>query len=340
MNSNSQRVVVNIDWLSFNIVMNELPNDKRIRLEKKQYGTKVYKYIYEIFLRNKLVAELAWFPLSPIIRENSGIIKFANDVLYSENRNYIVMEVLELLRCEPLGYSRVDVCVDFQQYIDIDSPEDLIKMFLRNEIKKIGRGTFQVIGVQKEEHTYNYISFGKRDADVRVYNYNKSQEFRDVKRKLYIEKIWQKAGFDQNKDVWRIEISLTGKSFNLVNTISGEMYGRIGFNFLEQNCCEKLLWSFLDKYFRFVKNSGNARKDRECRIKLFEYKMSEYRIVAKTDCLISGKSEKMLLTRLNKYIEEKEANRESNCDRERILLREIEKRTGNSGYITKKRVRG
>ena len=121
---------------------------------------------------------------------------------------------------------------------------------------------FKMIGLQSSRHTYQYLRFGSKVSKVSAYLYNKTQEFRDVKRKNYIAEAWAANDIDEAAEVWRLEFSLKGDGIKFVNQKTGEWQTKNLEMVLDPTQRTQLYNALYLKYWDFRVNDGQVRKDR------------------------------------------------------------------------------
>lgn len=187
------------------------------------YGTRQYKYLYTIRREGEEVAYIQTSPHSPQLNQKGAIVKFANRVLYRPDFWSIVHEVLTSYNMIYQSISRVDLCKDFNEFLNGYQCEDMIFDFVCSRIRKKGRAVGTLAFRQtKEGLKYSGLSFGKHDSDTRVYLYDKTRELSDVHDKPYIRDFWQVNGLDTSRHVWRLEVSLKAKALKFRDKATGE----------------------------------------------------------------------------------------------------------------------
>ena len=118
---------------------------------------------------------------------------------------------------------------------------------------------FKMIGLQSSRHTYQYLRFGSKVSKVSAYLYNKTQEFRDVKRKNYIAEAWAANDIDEAAEVWRLEFSLKGDGIKFVNQKTGEWQTKNLEMVLDPTQRTQLYNALYLKYWDFRVNDGQVR---------------------------------------------------------------------------------
>lgn len=309
---------VSIDWLSFYVRFGNgvfmpvaQPDEYNQELwswgyRKEQHGTKQFKDLWHVCFDGEPFADVQSTPHSSIIGANTGIVKFENRLLYSCNLWNLVNCFLEQHNIEVLSISRVDICADFNQFLDYDCRQ-FVDDFLNSKIRHKGRGIgaayfnhySQKVGTFSQSIVkYTGLSFGSRESGVRVYLYNKTFELNSVKNKPYIRDFWKNAGLDTSKDVWRLEVSITSSGRKFKDKSSGEEKEIERLDLSNAPELVKLYHTFEKKYFAFVRNRPNITNiSREPLIKLFdEYPYYHHNVLHNRSC--SNRTERILVKQL------------------------------------------
>lgn len=290
--------IINIDWLSFFCQCGEPVNFDDYTLELKTYGTQIFEKAADVIKDNEVVAIVLWQPRSAILPENSAMIKIKNRQLYNEKWYEIFTALEKAWFCRNIKISRIDICADFVNFKNGLFPKTLISNFLTQKFVKVGRGSFKVMGEQKKYINYQYLRFGSGSSEISAYLYNKSTELKEVKDKPYIREQWKKLNNENNRDVWRLEFSLKGKSLKIVDTINGN-YVVDSFKSLTDKELIANIYSFMvKKYFQFVIPEQQKNKSRWKKLILFEDEDCHFEIVdfaLKSD---TSRKHKIFLTNL------------------------------------------
>lgn len=298
--------VVSIDWLTISVDCSNFAAHANYTLEKEPYGTSIFQDMYNIGMDGMQIAILTLHPRMKHMDKNLGLLKFLNPILYLPHLDIIVRNVLFDFRLGFKSISRLDLCADFHRFIDYPDVQDFIRDFLGVKIWKIGQAkykvagkraeaptllhhkrkgktrdmdeqkSFKVIGKQSAKHNFQYLRFGSHLSDVSAYLYNKTQEFKDVKRKNYIEEMWQNSGLDPAQTVWRLEFSIKGNGIKFVDTTSGEFSQKTLDMVLDTDLRDQLFAACFHKYWIFRYNDGQVRKDRMKPVKMLDVQASIY----------------------------------------------------------------
>lgn len=262
--------VISIDWLSLYVDTSQIRFPNSYGLERAEYGTSVYEDVITYTMNGEELAVLAYNPRSSALKKGTGVLKIINAILYLPNLDRIIERLLNETNIQYISVSRCDLCADFHGFNDYPNVQNFIADFLTTKIWKIGQAKYKIMGEQGSKHNYQYLRFGSNTSDIAAYLYNKSQEFRDVKRKNYIAENWYANGLDESQDVWRLEFSLKGNGLKFLNIESGEYETKSLNMILDKELRLQLYNSLFLKYFNFRFNDGQIRKDRMKRCNLLD----------------------------------------------------------------------
>lgn len=269
--------LVSIDWLSIYCDCSHMAQSGQFNFVREPYGTSVYADMFTIMYGGDEVAILTCNPRSSALKAGTGILKILNQELYKPRLPILIDELLTQCSIEFLSISRLDLCADFNHFDCYPDMQQFFQDFLTLKLWKIGAAKYKVcankatefdcdyfkmIGLQSSRHTYQYLRFGSKVSKVSAYLYNKTQEFRDVKRKNYIAEAWKANNIDESKEVWRLEFSLKGNGIKFVNQLSGECLDKSLDMVLVPDKRVQLYNALYLKYWQFRINDGQVRKDR------------------------------------------------------------------------------
>lgn len=217
----SQKLSVNVDWLSFNVKLNDpepeltCPNGYRLEIYE---GNNIYKHRSILFNEGgRKILTCLWCPHSSILNKLIMTCQVANSYLYEDGGIDFAFNLLQqIVDCEFNAVSRVDICCDFEA-----SPRQL------GLIRKLASGACYVQGKREGSqfwHESNFknslsrmahcLSWGSKQSEIKVKVYNKSREQQvdgngsGEPDKPYIVATWSEFGMDISK-VWRLEFSMS-----------------------------------------------------------------------------------------------------------------------------------
>lgn len=266
--------VISIDWLSLYCDFSDYQSRDDYSVNLMPYSTRQFKVIEEIIKDKEAICTIQRVPVSSVIKEDTGIIKFNNRILYQKNVIEFIKEFCRRFKIKVLNISRIDICADFNMFQDFVNPHDFIKYFVSGAILKNGRCDFTLSGEHANSNVYNYFRVGKKTSDVIVYMYNKSKEMRDVKFKHYIYDKWVKNGLDVKRDVWRLEVSINGRGRQFIDKDTGEIK-EIDLNSIYRpEGVVEIFHTFINHYFNFKWNNNTKNKSRMKDVILFNVSAS------------------------------------------------------------------
>lgn len=291
---------VNIDWLE---LFCEEPfcldafyfQSKGLKVKSRAYGTPQYSEMFELLdEQGRPYIEIRRAPYS--IKQNGGIFNSNDCHLRLSNRTCYAPNPIDWFRQFLLrfGYkykciSRIDICCDFTNFIDGSSPSEFVSAYMRGDFLKINQNRMSSYG---EDFTHNVtahgvdsmcsnkvwnsISWGSKKSTISTKLYNKSLEMQQKKMKHYIINCWEVAGLDyENKDIWRIEFSVSSQIKGYVRLDSGELVMSTLSNYdTPDKLCQA--WKQLAKrYFHFKVFGTATRKDRMKDVPTFDFSETE-----------------------------------------------------------------
>lgn len=234
------------------------------------YGTPVFSNLFNVFdATGDQYATIQSSPRSTIIHPSTVIVKLANRELYKPGYIDRLGRFLQQYGLQYIGISRIDVCCDQNVFCTGRNPQTLIQDFMKDKILKNGLCEYAVHGKSNNIQNYSSISFGSKTSAVRAYLYDKTKELREVKDKPYIRQVWKENGIDENKPVWRVEVSIKSDRTTLVKYDTGEIFKLNIEDIVHQKCVEQLFIDYARKYFSFKHNDGQKNKSRMKDVVLF-----------------------------------------------------------------------
>lgn len=261
--------VISIDWLSLYCDFSDYQIREDYSVNLMPYSTRQFKVIEEVIKDKEAIATIQRVPVSSVIKESTGIVKFNNRILYQKNAIEFVKEFLRRFRVKVLNISRIDICADFNEFQTYVNPHDFILDFVSGKILKNGRCDFTLSGEHAFSNIYNYFRVGKKTSDVVVYMYNKSKEMRDVKFKHYIYEKWIKNKLDVNRDIWRLEVSISGRGREFICKETGEIQEITLDSIYRPEGVAELFHKYRNHYFKFKENNGTRNKTNMQNVNLF-----------------------------------------------------------------------
>ena len=324
--SNNLRTEVLIDWLQVYCI-GTLKKSNKFTIKELGYGTKVFISVYEIYVYNELVATLACNPRSSALNQKGALIKLKNSALYCDNRIELMKSILDELGYEFKSISRLDLCIDCNHFNNNYEPENFIKDYLQLKITKKGKNKATCHFWQSEQIEFQTLRFGKNSSNVSFYLYNKTQEMKDVRYKKYIEDNWIKSGLDVKKNVWRLECSLKGNKYKIIDKDTGLIRPVCLDDLTTTANLEGIFFHYYHRNFEFKINTSDKNKSRKKNIKLFNefYDLKDFTTSFKTD--EATRMDKIFIGMMENYnCEIRLSNRYYKEDLKNIILDYAEKK--------------
>lgn len=282
------------------------------KVETAHEWSALYNEHYCITLNHRPIAHIHYSPKMSALHSMSASIKMENSALYSPDWYFYLHDIIGALRWTIQNITRVDICCDFNTFLNGRDPEKFCADYLRVPTKgrpsylRMGKDKWHAIGQKYvSENKVEYLRWGTRESEVCTYLYNKSKELRDKKYKPWIAREWKAAGLDVQK-VWRVEFSINSKGLALFD-ISKQLYKPLFATDLDtQEDIARMFHIFAAQYFRFklCKAGDGRRKSRLPDVKLFppspEISLKHKSVAREIE---SGKTERVLINRLQQILD-------------------------------------
>lgn len=289
---------VNLDWLEvYAIEIGQRDPEYFTALgyevKVRAYGSPQYRQMFTIYENGFPTIEIRRDPYS--LRSQGGIFPKGACHLRLSNRSCYMMQPVRFLYQFMLAHgfryqsiSRIDIALDFNEFDSGKKPETFISQIMKEEVAKINQPRINAHGKEYcstdisihgtdswHRRVWNSIKWGSPTSCVTTKMYNKTLELKQVHDKLYIRDVWEQAGLDTSRDIWRIEFSINSQGQTLSDKRGG---GYIKKNLSDYETRFQLLfqWQILaNKYFHFKKKvrtnrGGWQRKDRCPDVFLFD----------------------------------------------------------------------
>ena len=279
----------------------------------RAYGTPQYKEVLLLSEHDKPAYEIRRLPYS--LREQGGIFPLGACHIRLANRACYQPNCIDSLRWFLMkhGYtyssiSRIDICMDFNNFDNLANPLNIIRKYMRGDISKINQCKVAAHGADAwDGRSWNSLKWGSPNSSVSTKLYNKTLEMKEQKRKFYIEDVWKAAGLlnDEAHPVWRVEFSLKSDIKGLIKIDSGEL---IENKLTTYDTPERLLHMFsmyAGRYFHFktivrTREGNIQRKDRCPDLPLFKISPQDsvVKLFKPTMNKEPDRTDKMLIKRL------------------------------------------
>lgn len=343
--------LVSIDWLSIYCDCSAMAPSADFIFDKEPYGTSVYADMYTVYLYGEEIGILTCNPRSGALKKGTGVLKILNPILYQQGLAEITYDLLASCRIIPINISRLDLCADFNHFECYDDMQDFFQDFLNIRLWKIGAAKYKVcankavefdcdyfkmIGLQSSRHAYQYLRFGSKVSKVSAYLYNKTQEFRDVKRKNYIAEAWEANDIDEKKEVWRLEFSLKGDGIKFLNTET-KMWQAKNLEMVFDPIQRTQLYNALYlKYWNFRWNDGQKRKDRMQTARLLPIESSILQPVVINGSDVTDREDKRMISAIERTYDEVRLKRQTRNETIERSIDELVEFTGLRKWHTEK----
>lgn len=294
---------VSIDWLSFNC---KSPNpylttiDPRIEIKLQNYGTPIFKQVYLIYSLGEELATICTQPYSGIMKSDFVQCKLANKVLYTNDVIGVIQILCNALNLEFNGYSRIDLCFDFNPIQFKFDVHKFIHGQLTKSIIKKQRAQCMLGFNVSNNNSYHFIRYGNKQSDVNFYMYNKTKEMNDKKLKPWIIDKWKANDIDTSTDVWRLEFSIKNTLYQLTDFDTGEFISLKSIECCNPDNITKLFSVLYSKYFDFRRNNGTSRVDRMPKVELIKDLICSYELTPLTGEKESNRTQKLTIKQLLK----------------------------------------
>lgn len=343
--------LVSIDWLSIYCDCSAMAPCQDYIFDKEPYGTQEFKDMYTIYLYGEEIAILTCNPRSSVMKPGSGMLKILNPILYQQGLPEIVYDLMYDCNIQFLNISRLDLCADFNHFEGYPQMQQFFQDFLTIKLWKIGAAKYKVcankavefdcnyfkmIGLQSSRHTYQYLRFGSKVSKVSAYLYNKTQEFRDVKRKNYIAEAWKANEIDEKQEVWRLEFSLKGDGIKFINQETNQWQSKnleMVFDPIQRTQLYNALYL---KYWDFRVNDGQKRKDRMKHAALLPIESSILKPVVITGSDVTDREQKRMISAIERTYDEVRLKRQTRNEMLEASIQELTDFCGLSKWRAEK----
>lgn len=222
----SEKVAVNVDWLSFRIKNPEVLVgfvDDKIEIEgyifvKRQYGTPQFIDVVDVWHEGYKIANIQYNARMAVLKD-SAIVKYENWVwyctFYRSFTHILIDDLLQALDSNILNISRLDVCADGVEFDKL-----LLDTRLKQKYRKVGSSKLRVYdsGENTNYGLFGGFYVGQPSSEKFIRYYNKTKEITESSGKKYILDYFEKNGIvGQYNEVKRLEIQLDSKYMSSVS---------------------------------------------------------------------------------------------------------------------------
>lgn len=309
---------VNIDWLEvFCLEPPGQPHDAQFyrdlgfEVVERAYGTPVYAEMFTVIDEGHKLIEVRRRPLSVrskggVMEDNSCHLRLTNFGCYLRNSISILSEFIIAAGLLYRSLSRIDICLDFQEFDSGLLPSDFVISFMKGDYQKINQCNLAAHGKDGWAlRSWNSLKWGSEKSAVTTKLYDKTLELEQQRDKSYIRDIWQACGLVGSAHVWRVEFSVSPHSNFMVSDKEKVLIPRSLDAFSNKERQFFQFCVFANKYFHFKHReytaTGSLRPKNRCAdVDLFHFNGRERfyfpeHLVVQEDI---GRTEKLLAKRL------------------------------------------
>lgn len=291
--------VCNCDWLTlFGYASEPIATRNGYECDRKAYGTRVFRFIDDIYYYGAHVATIVSVPATPILPPAACQVKVANEMLYKADAVDAITHLVSSFGIKIKSVSRADVCVDFQCFRNKLAPAQFIADVFRGVYVCASRQHFASQGQMDRTISYQYLRLGSRSSAVVAYLYDKSQELEDVKNKPWIRDAWRAAGFQETKHTWRLEFSILDTNLKLYTTDGEFVEFQEWRAFFDSDFLRTAIGLLYSKYWQFRVPTSDSNKSRWPRVSLIDVDGLVVRRVSRGTVGESSRSDRILIKKL------------------------------------------
>ena len=284
--SAKKTMVVNLDWLSFSVILAQAEPDIKCpqgyRLELLS-GNQVFKNRAILYKDGEKALTMLWCPYSSTIDKQIMTVQVANYWLYSGQFSRWFSVLQDCVECTFNNFSRIDVAVDFAAS---DRQMAILRKLANNSCYVAAKDEDDV---RRHTSTYKgkvtkmpyYLSWGATNSQYKWKTYNKAREQNTdhhlkAKRKdgsiyyvppekPYIVECWEQAKMDITR-VWRVELSIADIGQLRLDDKTGK---KIDLSIIDDmGLWLEIFRNELNRRFIIRKNQGHRRKCEDERVYL------------------------------------------------------------------------
>ena len=253
----------------------------------------------------------------------AGIAKVANSFLYYGDWARVFLGALSAVGWRRVSVKRVDVCADFELFLNGRKPLQFIHDYLSaptastpSFIRK-SSNKYVATGVRAvAANIVQSVRWGTRESPVQVNLYNKTQELADVKMKPWIVEKWRQNGLQTGIDehgrthwVWRVEFSIDCQQLALRMRNKSKVWDVSLNDVADQASLANLFAVLVPSYFQFYTLTlDDVRRHAKVRdlqpIELFDIVNLPKNVTTMTLSrkIGSGRTERLLANRLGELV--------------------------------------
>lgn len=268
---------VALDWVevmgTINIEENEIDDEvlemsENVYLQKQSIGTPMFKTKYLIWLHGEKFGVMHLHPrkLTSSLESTSASIKIENHMLYCEDWNGSLHEVMDAINFKMKHVTRLDIAIDGMNHIP-----SILNLFNKQkesdfpQLRFVGKAKFTCGILNKQKYEYKYFKIGSGTSEKQITVYEKVSEI-EKSNKQYIRDFWNKNGLwpEDKEEMYRVELRMK----------SGYLKSIKGFNL---DACTNLQFLFnlfktgCRNYFEFSFYEGSKNVSRQRKLKFLPH---------------------------------------------------------------------
>jgi hypothetical protein len=244
---------INLDWfevmISGRLVENDLPEEtyefsegfglnRNIVFAKKELGTKIFKYSYDIYLNGKLFGKCHCCPRSEnILRSDFIQFQVQNNVLYEFGGFSDIKFLFQQMTWQVVNVTRFDIALDGVKVLD------LVDQFVQGKIEKLGKAKVKPYFTGKR--VIEGFDIGSRASNKWITGYKKSSEL-EKSGKNYIKEFWDKTQLNVEGEVERLELKIRNEEIKKIENFDWKNLDDFEYLASIFRTCMKNFFEFVD----------------------------------------------------------------------------------------------
>lgn len=202
-----------MDWLSLSFHSDLVCVDENIQLKRKDYTTRVFSRVDDVYIYDRKVGVLVHSPSSPVLNPKLCQLKLENKLLYEYDCFAILRTVLCSLRAEKLTINRLDIACDVPSAcFNYSLSEIATALFSKDLVYKRTMKLMLYTSLGSDD-TVSSISIGSPSSNTRMKLYNKTLEMDEVQEKPWVRDFWISQNVNSSPVIYRAEVTFVSDYF-------------------------------------------------------------------------------------------------------------------------------
>jgi hypothetical protein len=177
-------------------------NDSFI-MELTHKKTPIFNSVYNIKIDGMVIFDLWCNPNPNLLDIDRAVLRYKNEILYSDHVKNFYTKAKNSLNFLFQKIKALDIAADMEKTKEMDKFQ---YQFASSKINFVGSPS---VTIQKKGDKIEYFRIGSRSSDKFIRTYDKRQELK-VSNKKYIAEYWKENGFNEEKEIFRVELALKG----------------------------------------------------------------------------------------------------------------------------------